>query len=282
MDAVHHCERLVRELDKDRFLATLFCPAEHRAALFTLYAFSCEVARVREVAREPLPGEIRLQWWKEALTGERREEALANPAAAALFSVLEKYKLSAQPLVELIDAHIFDLYDGPMQTLDDLENYTKKTASTLFDLAAQILNGGKHPVSGELGLHAGSAYAIAGLLRAFPRHAARGQLYVPVEVLERHGAREEDVFAGKATAELRMTLAEMRLRAHGHLAAANDFLGAVPAAILPALLPLAVVPLALKRMERGDYDPFAPLDIPQWRRQWALWRAAKTPLSIGR
>ena len=32
-DAFAHCEALVRAADKDRFLATLFAPAEHRAAL---------------------------------------------------------------------------------------------------------------------------------------------------------------------------------------------------------------------------------------------------------
>jgi len=56
-----HCEQLVRAGDKDRFLATLFAPAKYRRALFALYAFNLEVARVRELAREPLPGELRLQ-----------------------------------------------------------------------------------------------------------------------------------------------------------------------------------------------------------------------------
>ena len=66
-----HCAALVREADRDRYLATLFAPAEHRDALFALYAFNVEIARVRELAREPLPGEIRLQWWREVLSGER-------------------------------------------------------------------------------------------------------------------------------------------------------------------------------------------------------------------
>ncbi len=57
--------------DRDRFLASLFAPAEHRGALHALYAFNVEIARVREVAREPLPGEIRLQWWSEVVDGER-------------------------------------------------------------------------------------------------------------------------------------------------------------------------------------------------------------------
>src|SRR5471032_2107824 len=66
-DAFTHCEQLVRTGDKDRFLATLFAPEKYRRALFALYAFNLEVARVREIAREPMPGEVRLQWWADVL-----------------------------------------------------------------------------------------------------------------------------------------------------------------------------------------------------------------------
>ena len=64
-----HCTALVREADRDRYLATLFAPAEHRDALYALYAFNAEIARVRDMAREPMPGEIRLQWWVDVLGG---------------------------------------------------------------------------------------------------------------------------------------------------------------------------------------------------------------------
>ncbi len=84
MNNFEHCAALVREADRDRYLATLFAPAAQRNALFALYAFNVEITRVRDLAREPMPGEIRLQWWREALTGEREGEAAAHPVAAAL------------------------------------------------------------------------------------------------------------------------------------------------------------------------------------------------------
>src|SRR5476651_2510786 len=93
-DAFSYCMELVRKADRDRFLAALFAPAEQRNALAALYAFNVEITRVRELAREPLPGEIRLQWWSEALNGERREEASANPVAAALLAIVERYGLA--------------------------------------------------------------------------------------------------------------------------------------------------------------------------------------------
>src|SRR5664279_648872 len=116
-----HCAALVREFDRDRFLATLFAPAQHRDALFALYAFNVEITRVRELARQPMPGEIRLQWWREMLSGERDGEAAAHPVAAALRATLAQHGFVVAPLLELIDARAFDLYDEPMPTIGDLE-----------------------------------------------------------------------------------------------------------------------------------------------------------------
>ncbi len=61
------CGRIVRENDPDRFFCTLFAPPAKREALFALYAFNHELARVAESVSEPMLGEIRLQWWREAL-----------------------------------------------------------------------------------------------------------------------------------------------------------------------------------------------------------------------
>ena len=71
--AFDHCAALVRDFDRDRYLAALYAPAHLRPALYALYAFNLEIARVRELAREPMPGEIRLQWWREVCAGRARE-----------------------------------------------------------------------------------------------------------------------------------------------------------------------------------------------------------------
>lgn len=272
-DAFDHCEKLVRDGDKDRFLATLFAPQKYRRALYALYAFNLEVARVRETAREPMPGEIRLQWWRDVLGGVGRGDVAANPVAAALREIVVRYRLPPKALAELIDARTFDLYDEPMRSLADLERYAERTSSALIAMAARILSDGRDPGIDELARHAGIAYAIAGLLRTLPFHAARGQCYVPVELLERYGGRSDDLKARKATIELRSALAELRLWARRHLAAAREL--SMPVDLAPALLPIALAGPLLKRMERRRYRPFRAADMSQWRRQWILWRAAR-------
>ncbi len=282
MDAFAHCEQLVRAADKDRFFATLFAPAKYRRALFALYAFNVEVARVRELAREPLPGEIRLQFWLDFLENRSPGGTEAHPVASALTDTIVRYGLRPQRLADLLEARRFDLYNEPFGTIEELEAYAEKTSSVLIELAARILSNGSDPGIGALARHAGTAYAVAGLLRAFPLHAARGQLYVPVELLDRHSARPEGVFAGKKTPELRVALADMRQLARRHLAAAQQLLPASPPSLLPALLPVALVRPTLKRLDRRQNNPFRLMELPPWRRQWIIWRAARDPRRITR
>ena len=276
-----HCAALVREADRDRYLATLFAPAEHRDALYSLYAFNVEITRVRELAREPMPGEIRLQWWREALGGEREGEAAAHPVAAALLATLSRYGFMARPLLELIDERTFDLYDEPMATVGALELYAIRTRSPIFAMAAGILKSGALP-SELFTLDASVASTIGGILRSFGLHAARRQLYVPLEILDRHQVRPVDIFAARESAPLLAALAEMRALARNHLAVAQEKLKAAPAEILPAFLPVALVGPQLRDMERPGYRPFAAQPMSPLRRQWLLWRAARDPMRIFR
>lgn len=273
-DAYNHCERLVREADKDRFLACLFAPAEERRRLLALYAFNLEIARVREMVREALPGELRLQWWHDTLVGRMSGDVAAHPVAAALIDTVDRCRLPVEPLLELIEARRFDLYDEPMQSVAELDEYARKTSSVLFALAGHIL-AGEEPAVAEAAVPAGIAYAVTGLLRAFAAHAARRRLYIPIEVLDRHKLSSEDVFAAKTTAPLMAALTDMRDHVRANYRAFRACARALPAAAEPAFLPLAIVPPVLTRMDARRSDPFVSSDIPQWRRQWAQWRAAK-------
>ena len=276
-DAVAHCEQLVRSGDRDRFLAALFAPAGCRGALYVLYAFNLEIARVREVAHGSAAGEIRLQWWSDLLSGEGHGGIEGHPVAAALIAAIASHSLPRAQLQALIDARRFDLYDEPMRTLGEFNAYADAASSNVIRLAAQIINAGGSNDVDELAHHAGLAYAITGLLQAFPLHARRGQVYIPLEILERHGAHRRDVSRLHATAEVRAALAEMRLLAREHLRQAHGIRSTLLPRLVPAFLPIALAGPTLARMERSDYDPFKPVELSAWRRQWLIWRAAREP-----
>lgn len=267
---------LLRVADPDRYLATLFAPEVSRPHLAALYLFSAEIARVRAAVKEALPGEIRFQWWRDVLAGERREEAIRNPLAAALLRAMAECRLPPKPLVDLIDARTFDLYDDPMPTWLDLEGYCGETSSALIRLASLVLGGGKDQGGADAAGHAGVAYALTGLLRAFPWTSRRGQIYLPLELLDGHRVMPLDIRQGKDSAGLRSALAEARARARFHLGRTRERVGSIAPEIAPAFLPVSLVEPYLDRMDRQDYDPFRDeIDSPKLRKLWRLWRQSR-------
>ncbi len=273
--AYGHCGAQLRSLDAVRWLACLFVPGDKRPHLHALYAFSLDIARIREIVSDPRPGEIRYQWWREALEGEARGDIAAHPVALALLVTVRKFNLPRLALTNLVDARTFDLYDDPMPGLRQLEGYCGETCSALFRLAALILADGREPGGAGACGHAGVAYALTGLLRALPWHAARGQVYLPADILARNGVSREDILSGKSSPELHGALRELRVLARDHCRAAQAERGEIAPEAQAALLPLALVEPWLKRMDARGYDPFRdPAEFPLWRAQWALWRAA--------
>jgi 15-cis-phytoene synthase len=270
-DAYGRCEALVRANDRDRFLAGLFAPQPARAHLYALYAFAGEIARVREAAREPMPGELRLQWWRDALAGS--PEAGGHPVVGALRHTVAACRLPQEPLIALIDARAFDLYDEPMASLSDLEAYLRATEGTPFALAAAILGddaAAGASAAGAAADAAGIAYGLAQVLRAFPHTRS----LVPEDVLMRHGIGRAAIDAAESAPGLAAALAMLRGQAREAYQRFRDAAQSLPEHLAPAFLAAVLAPLWLDRLERRA-DPLAPVDVPQWWRQWRLWRAAR-------
>jgi phytoene synthase len=218
-----YCEALIREADKDRFLASLFAPAELRPDLFALYAFDLETASVAHRVRDPAAGEIRLQWWHDAL--DAGEGSTGHPVADAITDLIDRHHIDPGMPLGLIDARRRALYPEAVAAEAEFELFAAQTAGAVFLMAAQVLGGSPDETTRLTAHHAGFA-------------AASSQLS-----------------SGDASYD-RMAAATR------HRAAARDLVARLPGAVLPAFLPLA---LAVDDRAR----------LPQWRKQWILWRASK-------
>jgi phytoene synthase len=115
-------------------------------------------------------------------------------------------------------------------------------------------------------------------LRGLAGHPG-GKGFLPLDLLARHEVPPQDIPAAVDSPRLRAALAELRALARARFQAAQRSAPSLDEAARVALLPAAMTPLYLERMEKRDYHPFQPLREPQpWLRQWRLWRAARAGL----
>ncbi|TKT73362.1 squalene/phytoene synthase family protein [Afipia massiliensis] len=269
------CTDLVRAQDFRTYAASLFVQPDARRAWMALAAFNAEVAHVRDHVSQPLPGEIRLQWWRDALTGSSQAAdhgaVEGNPVAAELLRAMALYDLPAEAFVRLIDAHVFDVYDDPMPDMAALEAHCRDTAAAMYALRARVL-GLNSPETARLAEHAGIAEGLVAAMLALPRHAARRQLYLPADLMNLHGVVAEEVFLHQTSAPLKEALAHLRREARAQLDQAMAMLADASIAVRPAFLPLAVIGKTLARLDTSE--PFAPPTSSRLGVLWTTWRAA--------
>lgn len=241
------CEETVRRVDPDRYISALFAPSERRPLLFALYALNHELARIGETVKEPMLAAIRFEWWREALEGARDGRPRPHNVVRALAEVFARSGPPLELFETLIAARHFDSGPETFADMEALEAYADATSGALMRIAARLLS--EHIPDDAQFRHAGTAYALTGILRAQPFHAARGKSYLP-----------------RGLSNPRNTVLA---RARFHYAAARAL--PKPKHVLPALLPAALAPLYAKHVETPN-SPAA--DIPLYRRQWAMLSAS--------
>lgn len=262
----------VRAGDHDRYVSALYAPADKRAALFSLYAFNAEIASVRDRIHEALPGEVRLQWWRDVIAAEAA--ATGNPLADALKATISAHGLPKTAFDNMLEARIFDLYDDPMPSRTDLEGYCGETAAALIQLAAMVLDPNEAPRFAELAGRAGCAQAMTGLLLLLPLHRRRGQCFVPADILAAAGSSPEEFVSGDGGPGAQRAVAAMIALAQEHLRAFEQGASALPETLRPAFLPLALTSAYLGKMGNGRSPLGGAARLSALRRHWLLLRRA--------
>lgn len=270
--------QLVRQSDNDRYLATLLAPEAARNKLWPLYAFDAEVARIRRQVTETSLGEIRYQWWRDAIDAiYEGRTADPHPVLNGLEPVIKSADLPKHAFINLIEARRFDLYDDPMPTLNELEGYLGETSSVLMQLAARVLVGEESFALSDVTGAAGVAYGLTRLMSSLPAQCARGQCFIPLEILDKCDLTPAHVMAGRRDQGLDVIMSQLRHHAQRRMAEARERVSEVPAKALPALWPASLVDLYLKRLARPGANPFKKItEVSQLRRQLRLLKMSLT------
>jgi phytoene synthase len=156
----------MRRVDPDRWLSSRFIgDAEARADVIAVYAFDHELARAPKVASNPLLGEMRLTWWREALEEIFEDRPVRqHPAAQALARAVGRRGLKRDDLETLIEARYRELDPTPMREAEMLD-WARDTGGLAAQLAAQVLD---PSTEARMALAGGSAWALGKRLAETP------------------------------------------------------------------------------------------------------------------
>jgi phytoene synthase len=194
------CAEIVQRGDPDRFAAVMAAPTAARARLFPLYAFNLEVARAPWVSKEPMIGEMRLQWWRDVVA---EPAPRAHEVAGPFHALIQEAALPLEVIDRLIEARIHDVYGEPFADGVAFDAYLDDTAGGLMWLAAKACGGTDESAARALGW----AMGLANYLRAVPELEARRRQPLPDGRAEAVQALAKDGLQRLATAKGRVPLA---------------------------------------------------------------------------
>ena len=251
-----YCGAQVRKQDHDRFLTVLFAPKERRSDLFALYAFNQELAKIRETVSEPMLGEIRLQWWREAIDEIYADTPRKHEVVEALAGTIRRHGLPRETFIEIIDARGQDIYDENPQSLDDLRDYLQKTSGNLARLAAQVL-GGADPVLLEHAGSSGLAWGMIGLVRAVPYHLSLRKVFLPADLMEREGLSRDFLAAPEKREALARVTGEVCAEAEAVLRDLKTGRRSIPGEAHSLFLLNSLSRSYLKSLKKAGFSPFS-------------------------
>lgn len=273
--ALSRCADLTRASGSNFYLAFLPMPADRREGIFAVYAF-CRV--VDDIVDEPAPGidpRRELDRWRERVRRIAQGSPLSgdeHPVAIGLEVTHSRFHLREDDLLAVIDGVEMDLDLTRHETSESLALYCERVAGRVGCLCLPVFGAGDEARPYALSL--GRAFQLTNILRDVPRDAAIGRLYLPLDLLSLHGAREADVRAGRRTPEVLAVLRTLGEDARGLFERADSLLRPEQREILyPAIIMSSIYRRLLDRLRAEDFDC--------WAERVSLPRSTKALLALG-
>lgn len=257
-----YARETVARLDRDRALVLKLAPEAAQDDLAILFAFNLEVARVREAVSEAGLGEIRLQWWRDALEEIAAGKPRRHPIVQGMDRVLKQHGLPRPLLDALIDARARDLDRRPFVTEAERDAYLDASNGGLLVLAGHIL-GAQDSASEQALRGIGLAHGLTGMMRAMPALLQMRRAVLTREAMDAAALTEEEVLSLRGNPGMQRAVRASVERAETALRAARKNARAAHPHAKPLFALAAVARHAANRLRRVAYDPFNPAMAPQ-------------------
>lgn len=289
------CTQIARRQAKNFYYAFLALPKAKRDAICAVYAFmrhaddlSDDESRTRAQRRSDL--DAWLDSWHRAAAGA----ATNDPVFIALADTRERFQIPMELLDQLVHGTAMDLdttldekaaYGEAQEarpwdtyaTFEDLRRYCYYVASVVGLVCIRIF-GYSDPRAEALAEDTGVAFQLTNILRDVREDAERGRIYLPLEDLDRHNVRIEELAAlrdgSRLTLNQRELLEGLGKRAEDYYASGRRLLPLISPDARPALWVLITIyHRLLRRIERRDYDVFSErVSVPVTTRLGILFR----------
>ncbi len=177
--SVTACAQIVEKGNPDRFLAVMAAPVEMRPRLWPLYALNVEAARAPWVTEEAGIAEIRLQWWRDALSEIAAGDAVRrHEVVEPLAEVVRDQGLTVETLDVMIAARRWDIYREAFEDAGHFTEHMEQTAGGLMVLACEAAMGAVNvpPAVRTQAMQVGYVSGVANWLMAVPELEARGRV----------------------------------------------------------------------------------------------------------
>ncbi|CAH3176554.1 unnamed protein product [Porites lobata] len=253
--STQYCTNLVRNLDYENFLCVLLLPKGSRRSVFAVRAFNIEVARVQDAVSDPNIGRMRLQFWRDSLDNIYQGNPPQQPVALELAETTSKHKLTKRWFSRIIDGREKSIDNRPYDTTDSLEEHGENTVSSVLYLILECL-GVKDVQADHAASHLGKAIGVVTLLRATPFHGSRGKVYIPSDVMIKHGVSQEDIIRGRTTQAVKDVTYDLASLAHSHLSTAKSLMSKAPKVASRVFLPMVSCQAYLTKIQQADFNMF--------------------------
>lgn len=272
-DHQSHIQQHLKSADPERYLSCLYLPENIRHSAMTLYAFDVEISRIPNLISEPMPGEIRIQWWRDLI--KSGGNVGSSPSAEALMEVVKDKTLPREILDNYLQARIFDLYQDPMPDVGTYEGYLGETVSSILNLIA--ISGGAEQTTelADACGHTGVAVGISQHLSSCAQLRARGQVYFPLSILAKQDFDRNSWIAPEVTDRHQDVVVEVLELAREHLQKAKNAISLLPKENRSIFLPVVFASKILDKISRNpSICLHKPVVLSPLSRQWVAFRGA--------
>lgn len=263
----------IAEEDRDLYATLLFLPEDLRPDAGCLYGFHLEISRIPFLISDPMPGEIRLQWWRDVLSGERQEEAVANPLAIRLLTQIKRHNLPVDGFIRYLDAREFDLYNDPMPDRETLEAYLGETESFILQMITLCAGIQGNRLVADCCGHSGVAVGISNLVSRIAFDKNHQRVYVPGDLLAATGLNAQKWFSGDDH-ELMAAFKGFVSLGNEHLTKATNAVNQLDKADRSVFLPLVLAKARLAKATSLNELPKQGIALSPLSTQFHLWKTA--------